>query len=236
MSLSDFLREPKNFWITEAIINHRLCYELKLAAAFLNYNLIVSRPDIDLSGFDLVFDDGETQKKIQIKTVLSSSRTNDWKIRKLLLAPAQEKLNRLGIATIPPWIGLEGGFILAKVAVDSTKKGLDVSYSYADFFTIAMLSMGVFRDDCQQVSSDALFHLTAIGDDKIKITKKLLIAACSPMHLLALMGLRSSKIFNWPSDAIQLLRIHRELETCEKIVRHKEGMAHRIEDAFAGRT
>lgn len=234
MSLEDYFKRSGNSLIREAIINHRLCYDLKLEAAFQEYNLIVYRPDIDISGYDLVFDDGLTNRKIQIKTVLNNSTTKKWDIDKLLLAPTNKTLKSFGNTMPEPWIGLEGGFILAEVCMKSTKKELSVNYSYADFFTIAMKSLGIHNIHKHGIAHDRTEQLKTIGYGKIAITKRLMIPAISSMHLLALMGLRSQKIYNWHSAAIQFYRINLGVEQDKDVTQHAEIMKKKIEEALSG--
>lgn len=234
MTLKNYLKPPEHSLIREALVNHRLSYDLKLAAAYQSYNLIVTRPDIDLSGFDLVFDDGTTDRKVQIKTVFSDSKTRTWDIRKLLISPTPNHLRKLGCTTIPPWIGLEGGFVLATVGVDRTGKELCVSYSYSSFYTIAMAELEIQVADKNEIAKDTIRELMTIGDDKVPIKKRLLVSAESPMHLLALMGLRSFMIYNWHADAMQLCRIKLGLETNSRVTRAENSMRQTVKDAITG--
>lgn len=236
MKLKEYLKDPKQSWIREALINHRLSYDLKLSAAYQNYNLIITRPDIDLSGFDLVLDDGENNRKVQIKTVFNDSQTKIWNVRKLLLSPSPENLRHLGFATIPPWIGLEGGFILATVGAAPNGKELEVRYNYTDFYTIAVVSLGFHGDGNVKYAEDAIRQLVSVGDDKIEIKKSLLMPAQSSMHLLALLGLRSSMIYNWQSDAMKLYRIKSGLEHDRKVTRLENSMRQKIEDVISGQS
>ncbi len=73
--LDGFLRLSANSHSREVLFRHRLCYELKAAAAMAGYHLHVFLPDVDHGGFDLVCGDRERLHRVQLKTVLADSTT-----------------------------------------------------------------------------------------------------------------------------------------------------------------
>ena len=86
--LREWMNEPKNMHVREAILMHRLCFDLQLAAAQRGYYLNTYYDDVDHDGFDLIFDDQDTIKKTQVKTVESESATQQWAIHKRILRPS----------------------------------------------------------------------------------------------------------------------------------------------------
>jgi hypothetical protein len=83
MALPDFLRDPKNSVTKERIYFHKLVFDLQLAAAKANYALQLFQLEVDREGFDLVVNDGELERRLQVKTVLLSSKRVDGRFEKI---------------------------------------------------------------------------------------------------------------------------------------------------------
>lgn len=83
--LRDFLSDPLNSVTREKLLYNRFYFDMKLAAARAKYALTLYEPDVDRDGFDVVIDDNEHISFVQLKTVLNSSKTRKWAIRRKLL-------------------------------------------------------------------------------------------------------------------------------------------------------
>ena len=64
---------------------HRLFLDVKVAAARRGYYLNTYFDDVDHDGFDVIFDDQDYIKKIQVKSVGINNSTNSWSIHKRIL-------------------------------------------------------------------------------------------------------------------------------------------------------
>ena len=72
MPLADSLRS-QNTHAIEELFNYRLLYDLKLAAFAHGYHLLTYYTDVDHDGFDVILDDRDYLRKIQLKTVAKDS-------------------------------------------------------------------------------------------------------------------------------------------------------------------
>lgn len=190
MSLKTYLTSSHNSLARESICNHRLAFDLKLAAASREYYLQTYTPSVDKDGFDIIFDDIDVMRKIQVKTVMDSSGTENWPIRKGMLRPTIDVGERLGFESSPNGIGVMGGVILMEVSPG--EEDLSVSYFYTDILIVVAFMQGIIsRDDTAQQEATHLVHTLSNGSfrDKIKVPKDLFLNAVSPGHLLALLDL-----------------------------------------------
>src|SRR5210317_2265514 len=116
MALEDFLNEKPNLHAREELLNYRLLFDLKLAAMHVGYHLLTYYSDVDHDGFDLIFDDRHTVRKIQLKTASKVSTTPNWKIHRSIIRPTRDNWERLGFAhqgfIHETEAGVEGGFVL----------------------------------------------------------------------------------------------------------------------------
>jgi len=95
---------------------HRLIYDLQFAASKIGYFLEVYKGEVDQDGFDIILDDRDNIRKIQVKTVISGSRTSSWQIHKALLRPHYRFVEKLGFEPSPEGEGYQGGVILMDFA------------------------------------------------------------------------------------------------------------------------
>ena len=72
--LEKFLLADVNSRAKESLINYKLFYDLKLSAALDGYDLSLYTPDVDRDGFDIILDDRDSVRKIQLKTVLITNK------------------------------------------------------------------------------------------------------------------------------------------------------------------
>ena len=99
--LEKFLFAPKNSHAKESLINNKLLFDLKLAAAERGYFLNVYLPEVDKDGFDMIFDDHDLVVKTQLKTVMRGAGTSSWKIHKRILRPTVDLVENFGFECSP---------------------------------------------------------------------------------------------------------------------------------------
>ncbi len=85
--MESWLVDDKNLKSRESLINDKLTFDLKLAAAERGYFLNIYIPEVDQDGFDMIFDDQERLTKVQLKAVAPTADTNYWLINKGMLRP-----------------------------------------------------------------------------------------------------------------------------------------------------
>ncbi len=192
--LENYLLAPKNSHARESILNNRLFYDLKLAAAERGYFLNLYLPEVDKDGFDIILDDQDSLIKLQLKTVMKDVDTPSWSIHKSLLRPSKQACKQLGFESSPTGTGYQGGFILIEI---NATNGLEVEYYYTDI----ILLLGI-RDKIIQLSSpptekaiNKLFvNLNkGLSHEKVEVNKKMFIKAKNPDGLLALIGLHNTE-------------------------------------------
>jgi hypothetical protein len=183
--LEHYLFDASNSHAKESLINNKLLFDLKLAAANRGYFLNVYLPEVDKDGFDMIFDDQDVVVKTQLKTVMKKAGTSNWKIHKRILRPELNMIEKLGFEPSPYGEGVGGGVIV--IQVDASKE-LSVKYFYTD-----VLILCAFRDELintkrppnRKVINNLFQELyTGIGREKIKVPKSLFLEARSPEALL----------------------------------------------------
>ena len=70
--LEKFLLEPSHCHAKESILMNKLIFDFKLAASIRGYHLESYTSDVDHEGFDIIFDDQDQIKKLQVKTVMGN--------------------------------------------------------------------------------------------------------------------------------------------------------------------
>jgi hypothetical protein len=199
--LQPFLLDSKNTVSREIILNHHLFYDLKLAAAVRGYDLVLYSPDVDRHGFDVIFDDGETIRKIQLKTVVLTEATTPkdrWDIHKTILRPSDELCERLGFEPSPTGTGVQGGIILMELT--PKENHLDVVYKYCDIFVIYAISYGIVnKHKAIEANAESFYKSIRNGmaHQSICIPKSLFVTAKGGEQLLALMALQSRYDHCW---------------------------------------
>src|ERR1043165_6959173 len=113
MTVAEFCRMPANSVTRERIFFHKLYFDLKLAAARRGYALTLFEPEVDRDAYDVMLDDGDTQRRVQLKTVLKTAKTAKWDSTKRFMRLEEVYGDRLGIA--PSDCGVGGGFILIEI-------------------------------------------------------------------------------------------------------------------------
>ena len=197
--LEEFLLKEENSRTKEAILNYRIFYDLKLAAAARGYDLSLYTPDVDRDGFDIILDNKDSVRKIQLKTVLKSSITTRWPIHKTMLRPDDEFCEFLGFEPSQFGTGVHGGVIL--IEIEPAINFLHVEYYYTDIFVITALDIGIVTSKPRiRKSVFNTFYSkirNGVSNEKIHVPKSLFVKAKSPEHLIALKGFNSRFDHTW---------------------------------------
>jgi hypothetical protein len=209
--LPEFFDDSHNNTSREKMFFSRLYFDLKLAAAHSNYALSIFAPEVDRDGFDVSLDDGDLDRRFQLKTVLKTAGTNSWKIHKRLLRPSLEYAQSLGFPQSPGGIGLQGGFIL--IEIDSENDECPVTYRYTDVFIISAFADGLIRDPQNTYRRTQARNLLAklgglsAGKDDIAVPVNLLVRMKDPHCLLAIAGMHSmARSYHWFGGYLNALR------------------------------
>lgn len=204
MPLHEFLKEPTNLHAREELFNYRLLFDLKTAAAAHGYHLLTYYSDVDHDRFDVIFDDRDLLRKVQLKTAVKES-TQSWEIHQGILRPTLFDWEELGFCILGPIAecpaGVGGGVVLMEYEVKGS--AIEVIYSFTDIFVISAISLGLLkRPGTTKAAADALrAKLSKKGPstDKLGVAKGLFVRAETPAHLLAVLGLRSPHSKSWQS-------------------------------------
>lgn len=212
MTLKAFLSEPINSVTRERIFFNRLYYDLKLAAARRGYALTVFEPEVDRESYDIVLDDGDVERRFQLKTRMADSKTKTWEVTRRFIRPHDLYGDRLNLA--PADCGFGGGIVLIEINADKPEP--TVSYSYTDWFIVQALEMRLWSEavmppkkkgpapDLRQAT--ALKALKAIyqgsARDSVWLERRLFVRANSADSLLALMGFHSETDCYLPNDKV----------------------------------
>jgi hypothetical protein len=209
--LAEYFDDRHNNTSREKMFFNRLYFDLKLAAAHRNYDLSVFAPEVDRDGFDVLLDDGDIDRRFQLKTVLKTAGTASWNIHKRLLRPSLQYAQVLGFSQSPDGIGLEGGFIL--IEIDNESEECPVTYRYTDVFVITAFAEGLIRDPQNRYRRTQARELLAklgtrnTSKDDIAVPINLLVKVKNPHCLLAIAGMHSTeRAYQWFGGYINALR------------------------------
>lgn len=208
-SIETFLSNPNFSVMREKMFFHKLYYDLKFASAKRNTPLYLYEPDVDREGFDVLFYNVEYDRKIQLKTVLTSSRTDRWVTTKKFFLPTDNYVNNL----LEPHIldpcnnGMGGGIILIEIDL---KNNCDVCYYYSDFFVLlAFANWLIFRSKDQVNKAYEIIQKLKYDKSNIKLTipKKLFLKIKSPDELLGICGFHNiNHIMFWEHNFLRALQ------------------------------
>jgi hypothetical protein len=205
-ALRKFISASLNQTTRERIFFNRLAFDLKIAAARVGYHMHLYEPDVDRDGFDIIVEDGETTRYLQLKAVLSSADKNDWDIVIDLLRPRPETVQLYGKAPVEG--GRGGGVILIEIN-DEDEDG-NVTYSYTDFDMIAAIAQGYLVETkpsseptmrvVEGYKASAQRKLDAMWDQsrnkRVKLNLRHFVRLKDANALLEVIGLRSKGYFN----------------------------------------
>jgi hypothetical protein len=209
--ISAFLNAFENTVTREKLLFHKLCVDLYYACAERGYALTVFAPEVDREGFDIVLDDGDRERRVQLKSVMATAPTAVWRTTKRFLRPNYRDAEILTFPLTPEGVGVGGAVVLIRCS--ATSSGLTVRYLFCDVILLSALSNGWVpgkkfahktsrrttspKTPVEQAS--ALLGALQIGssDERIKVPKGVFVEAAGPAELLALLELHSSKNQQW---------------------------------------
>jgi hypothetical protein len=216
MTIAEFCRTPSNSVTRERMFFHKLYFDLKLAAARRGYALTLFEPEVDRDSYDVVLDDGDTQRRVQLKTVLKTAKTASWTSTKRFMRLEEVYGDKLGLA--PADCGVGGGFVLIEID-DKDDKG-DVSYLYTDYYVIQALADHIVKEkasrrayksfgrpakDRADFASDIMKDLhRGNSSDPVSLCRKHFLRARSPDQLLVLLGLHAVGDVHFPCDHVMM--------------------------------
>src|SRR3984885_769838 len=197
--LRAWMCDPANLHAREAILMHRLSFDIQLAAARGGYYLNTYYDAVDHDGIDRIFDDQHAIKNTQVKTVDAQAAPGQWEIHKRILRPSFEHLDKLGFESSPEGEGVEGGFLLMQF--DTTAPGIGVRYFYTDLYVRLAFECDVIRrrhGASQTAVKDCLRALQrGLGHECVTVPWAMMLEAKGPDELLALSGLHGRASFWW---------------------------------------
>lgn len=184
MELKKYLNEPKNSVIREKIGNYKFFYDVKVAAAKNNNDIQLYSPEIDSKGFDVMLDDGDYLKAIQLKTFIKGSKTQSWEIHKRLLRTSPNFADELS----PSHVGLNGGVVLLEFNLNDFDSEISsIDYYYFDYLTLMYQVLINNNAECSKIKSE----LNKMDSRKISIKKNVFLKVKNIESLLVLLGLHS---------------------------------------------
>ena len=207
MTLAQYMDLDANFHAREELLNYRLLFDMKLAAANHDYHLQTYYSDVDHDGFDIIFDDRHTVRKVQLKTVSHSATTKSWEIHRSVLRPTRDNWERLGFFHKGPAheteCGVEGGVILMRF--DGSNPALPVAYEYTDIYVITAIALKHLPRH-HSVYTAAKNLRGNLKDealtDKIGVSEGLFVKVGSASNLLSLLSLQSPARINWQNRVV----------------------------------
>jgi len=206
VQIKKFLLDKVNSTSKEVIFNYKVFYDLKLAAAEHGYDLSIYIPDVDRDGYDVIFDDRDSIKKVQLKTFLTT--TSSWDIHKSIVRPHFHASEDLGLEPSPTGSGCQGGVILIEIKLKEDE--VTTSYWYTDIFILKALQLGIVTRKPKIKGSilnnfyEELRNGVSYEKIKIKMKKSMFVKAKTSGHLLTLMGLHGPGSLTWYDKIIQL--------------------------------
>jgi hypothetical protein len=183
------MKASGNSHARENIINHKLFYNLYIAAADKGYELEVYVPKTDHQGFDVVFSDKRKIQKVQIKTVLFDAKTSNWEIHSQLLRPSLFNCKKLGFSPNYSGVGVEGSVLLLKI--EPKKDDINIEYLYTDIYILNAFAMNLIKCDKPSAKNKKALKLIKLlsTNKKVKIPKDLFIKIKHSSALLCISGL-----------------------------------------------
>lgn len=213
--LQSFLKAHDNTVTRERLLFHRFGFDLYLAAARRMYPLAVLSIEVDREGFDVMLDDGDRERRIQLKAV--DAKTSSWETTKRFLRPEGFFAERLGFQTTMEGVGVGGAIVVMQY--DPGAPDLNLRYLFCDAHILAAMAQGWVPNKVQggrgrkagsrATAQNFIEQLNlGVGAEEIKIPKGLFVEARGPEHLLAPLEMHSVEDHQWCS--MLRLRLGRE--------------------------
>jgi len=202
--LKTFLKADENTVTRERLLFHRFCFDMYLAAARRAYPLAVLSIEVDREGFDVVLDDGDRERRIQLKAV--DAKTASWKTTKRFLRPEASLAQDLRFQPTIEGIGVGGAIVVMQYDPDAPD--LSIKYLFCDAHILSAMAEGWVprpkprgrgRKPGSPHTAEQLLTLLncGIGAEHIEVPKGLFVEARGPEHLLALLEMHSPEDHQW---------------------------------------
>jgi len=146
--LEETLKKPENSVVREKLLKHKFLYEVQLSFLNRGNRILYYESDYDRDGFDLLFDNLGTQRHIQMKSILTTSKTNSFKIHRTLLRPRITELNYYPLSHDSFGVGYGGGVVL--IVAEPNGEALDITYKYCDGLILCAFQAGYFKYNSAQ--------------------------------------------------------------------------------------
>jgi hypothetical protein len=155
--------------------------------------LQIFAPDVDRDGFDIIVDDGDWERRLQLKSLLVSSGTQSWEIHKRLLRPTRDWASQLGFEHSPFGVGMGGGVVLMQI--DDGDPSCPVTYYYSDIFILVVLAERWLVCENKYRNEQALEVIrrmrVGIGRERVSVPLGAFVKLRTPSTLLAAGGFHS---------------------------------------------
>ena len=192
MSLSDFLKDPHHSVARERMLHMKATLDMKVAAATCGYQLHMTEPEIDNSGFDFIIAHRYDKIHIQNKSTVDGSGVYSWDFHPLLFQVPFLERDISPIVDGYPVGGAEGamgGALLHIVSEEAAKDGrLEVKYYYFDIFYISAVEQGLW-DSKRLGREEAKNILRMIRDgnwsERISLPFRAFLPISSPAAIVA---------------------------------------------------
>lgn len=205
-TLDIYLRKSTNASSRELLLTSRLIHDLTVAAAARQYDLLVYTPTVDCDGFDLIIDDRDNLLPLQLKSMMSDGKVQDWAIHRHLLLPKIHEIEWFGFEPSAVGEGRGGGVLLIKIQANDSS--VDVQYQYTDIKILTAMWLGLIK--LKKPSRKRLerlrMELSETPGGKVNVPRSAFVKAKSPEHLLALMGMHSRHNTCWPNLLYDLVK------------------------------
>jgi hypothetical protein len=201
--LQKFLNASVNTKTRERIFFNKFYFDVKLAAARRGYPLTMFEPEVDRGGFDVVLDDADTTRHLQLKSATRSSGTKQWATTPRFLRPTLLDIERMQFESSPQGEGLGGGVVL--LLIDDSSDLCPITYFYTDLFVIASLASGLIRQigssrrpakQTRREQAERIMHQLYTERNRsapVKLPRGVFLEVKSPDCLLTIAGLHSLK-------------------------------------------
>lgn len=198
--LREFIGSDSNSTAREFLLMNRLVYDLMAAAAAMGYHLLVYKSQVDEDGFDLILDDRDVQRKIQVKSAIQPGGRKQWDIHKGVLKPEKSSARSFGFPLDPHGTGMGGGVVLLEVAPSAVDASMSITYGLVDIYVLAAIRLGIIslgQSKAQAAAVSLYDRIKGATRETVVVTRGSFLRAQSAEHLLALLGLRSRMQANW---------------------------------------
>lgn len=137
-----FLERSENSVTREKIFVNRFEFDIRMAAARVETAISIGVADVDRNGYDVILDDEENSRKIQLKTVGAEADTSEWKVLKTFFRPPFEYVNKLGLKATLDNVGIGGSVVLMEISNFETGA---VQYHYTDALIVRAFELELIK-------------------------------------------------------------------------------------------